>query len=636
MSLATAINFFSSYGTDECFVLKNEGNKFYIIKNYSISQSLCSNYALRDGIYFELLSGNLGDTVNLNQTFVVKIKNPNSIQVSGTYSIRFYNQNDQLLYETFLPSSLNDLEITYQSINQAVSYIVLLAGSKFIYSSEDFKRGYIPLDQNYSAVYYNPFNQVLGETYFFREKFSGLYFSNPSYRQTTFYKSINAINSDIVSITNLGKVLGTNRQETLSDFKFPSQYRFLSEQNKYYLSSYSLLSYLFAKDIFSSLTQNAFSEASFYNSLSKVSNILPYKEYFYNKNTLQYEPLTSEVDVLDILLSIYIAARIPPLLSSSYNIFKNILNTLKSISLSGIFYPKLPIPNTNATLLPDSLFFNTNQNSFTSPTLYSLGTNLFFINILSLDNETIDPWLREIERIFFDENAIAWDVNTKYTTISDPLQAAFIKIYLSIYKDKFNSSYSSLINSLISQADNYLISNFNIVSSITKDGNVLSNKYNPIYELNVNNIYIYTNDIYKNMFISFLLNEDLQKYLTLGVDGMILDSLIYDPSRYKLILPSLRATLTFYNLSLVYTYKAEKNEAYSSVELINHDTRLLGNILMSTINFSEPVKILALLKVNDSPISYVTSLVPSTSHTIQFSSSLLISSNYLIEIYILK
>jgi hypothetical protein len=633
MSLVKAINFFSSYGSDECFILTNKNNKFYLNKNYSINNSLCTS-VLSDGIYFELLSGNLNDTNNLNQTFVIKIKNPNSIQVSNNYSIRIYNSNDQLLYETFLPSNLDGLELSYQSVNQTVSYIALTANSKFIYSTEDLKLGYIPLDQRYTATYYNPLNQVVGETYLFREIFSGLYFSNPNYRQTSIYKSISSIVSNNITLFYLGRGIGSNKLQILTDFKFPSQYRFLPNTNKYYLSGYSILSYLFSTNILSSLNESTFTEFSTYNSLPKAANKLLYKEYYYNENNLQYEPISAEVSILDILLSIYTATKIPYLLTISYNIYSDILIFLKTFSLSsGVFYPKLPIPNTNASLLPDSIIYN--QNTFTLPSIYSLGTNLFFINILDISNENINPWIKEIERVFFDENAVGWDVNTKYSNISDPLQAALIKTYLNIYKNNFDASYLTQINSLISQANNFLISNYYSLSSVSINGDVTSNSYNPIYSLSPNYIRIYTNDIYKNIFISFFLGEDLQKYLTLGVDGTVLDSLTYVPTSYKLILPSLRSTITLYNLSLISSYKTEAIKESNAISLIQHDTRLAGNLLISTIEFSEPVKILAILKIGSSIISYVTSLVPSTTHTVQFSSTAINSSNYSIELYTL-
>lgn len=129
--------------------------RFNVVRNYTYNNINNNNIILKTGIYFELLQGNLHNDNHVTQTFYFKIKNPNLISISsGLYYLNAYSvigNSVSLIYSYLLGNVvLNDTLVSI-SITGKDLLFTLEINSIVLYTSEDFEKNLIPVDQRVLA-----------------------------------------------------------------------------------------------------------------------------------------------------------------------------------------------------------------------------------------------------------------------------------------------------------------------------------------------------------------------------------------------------------------------------------------------------------------------------------------------------
>ncbi len=392
MDKVRTINYFSTFGSNLPYVLKEENNRYVPIRNLNFNP----NFPFLDGAYFELLQGNIANPSGLNQNFVFRLRNPNNLNLSSSYVFRVYNPTtNAIVHETFLPSNFDGMIVSYSSNAQNLVF-TLESSSNVLYSSIDLLNGYIPLDQRFVAVFYDLNNQEIFRSYLFRQLNSLVFFVPKNYRSTQARTIANVfLPVNRVYLFYLSTQLASTGEEITTEFKFPNQYLFVGNNLNYYLSSYSILLLLFLRDFASTFWGSSISATLNYANLDKYLGKLPYKEYLYNKSTLTYERTSNFVDIEEILLALSSTIVSRGLLVSTRQIYDNILDALYNFAYTN-FYPGSPSFSSNV-LIPDFIDSGVEEQ-------YSLATNLLFINLLDKLNINYQNLLQEVNSKFVAQN----------------------------------------------------------------------------------------------------------------------------------------------------------------------------------------------------------------------------------------
>lgn len=616
MNLVDIINFFGTTGSQLPFNLKEEGGKYYLINN---PNNIVNNIPLLDGIYFELIQGTLDNQNGLTQNLVVKLRNPNNIQIASSYVVRLYNaQNGALLFETYVPSSFDGLEVSF-STNVKVPLITIEANGLVLYTSYEYLNGYIPLDQRIYASFRDPNNIEVFRAFFVRKLNNKRYF-------TSIFRSVynKFLNSSIIFFRFLdvylnNTIIGNFNYQIITEFKFPQQYRFISEQEAFSISTYSIMLLAFYKDFVEKLSGFLINEIDF-SQLDKDSRNFPYKKYFYNKNTLSYEKVSSYVDIAELLLAILLGIKVYGMLDSSKQIIDDLVNKLNNFSPI-VYYPDSSVGS--KALIPDIINSDVEEQ-------YSLFTNILFAHILNLLGIDNSPLISEINRVFVNNSQKTTNRSLGSISSFTPIEAAVILKFAPKYLDVNNSYVSSLISSATSQ-----LYSVEYVNSISLNSDVNSDSYNPIYDENLSSaLPFYDKRTYLNLIINMLLDNPINNFISFSSDGAILDSYKYSIYESFYILPSLRANLTYFFLSIENVFEG-KVEEKSEVILIDSVISQAANQLIAELTFNKPVKILAIISNQGTPLAYASSMSESAHHTLTFS-IFSPSSNHVLEIYVLN
>jgi hypothetical protein len=617
MNFVDIISFFGTTGSQLPFNIKEEGSRFYLVNN---PNNTVNNIPLVDGIYFEIVQGTLDNQSGLNQNLVVKLRNPNNIQVASSYVVRLYNsQTGALLRETYVPSSFDGSEITF-STNVNLPLITIEANGLVLYTSYEYLNGYIPLDQRIYASFRDSNNIELFRAFFVRELNNKRYFT--SIFRSVYNKFLNSttVFFRFLDVYQNNAVIGNFNYKTITEFKFPQQYRFLSEQEVFSISAFSVMLLSFYKDFVEKLSGFLIDKVDFYQ-LEKDSRNFPYKKYFYNRNTLSYEKTSPYVDITELLLAILLGVKVYGMLDSSRQIIDDLVDELNNFS-PNVYYPDSSVGA--KALVPDIINSDVEEQ-------YSLATNILFahiLNLLGIDNSLL---INEINRIFVNNNQKTANRSLGSISSFTPIEAAIILKFVPKYLDTNNSYVSSLISSATSQ-----LYDVEYVNSIPLNSDVNSDSYNPIYNENLSSaLPFYDKRTYINLFINSLLNGPINNFLAFSSDGAILDSYKYSVHEGFYILPSLRANLTYFFLSLENILEGKVEEG-SEIILIDSVINQATNFLVAELTFNKPVKILAILSDQGTPLSYVSSMSPSTHHVLTFTLLFGFSPNYILEIYILS
>ncbi len=617
MNIVDIISFFGTTGSQLPFNIKEERNRFYLVNN---PNNTVNNIPLIDGIYFEIVQGTLNNQNGLNQNLVIKLRNPNNIPIASSYVVRLYNsQNGALLAEIYVPTSFDGLEIAF-STNVNLPLITIETDGLVLYTSYEYLNGYIPLDQRIYASFRDSNNIEIFRAFFVRELNNKRYFT--SIFRSAYNKLLNSslILFRFLDVYQNNTVIGNFNYKTITEFKFPQQYRFLPEEEVFSISSFSVILLSFYKDFVEKLSGFLIDKVDFYQ-LEKDSRNFPYKKYFYNRNTLSYEKISPYVDITELLLAILLGIKVYGMLDSSKQIIDDLVNELSTFS-PAIFYPDSTVGA--KALIPDIINSNVEEQ-------YSLATNILFahiLNLLGIDNSSL---LNEINRVFVSNNQKTANRSLGYISSFTPIEASIIWRFAPKYLDTNNSYVSSLISSATSQ-----LYDVEYVNSIPLNSDANSDSYNPIYNENLSSaLPFYDKRTYINLFINSLLNGPINNFLAFSSDGAILDSYKYSVNEGFYILPSLRANLTYFFLSLENILEGKVEEG-SEIILIDSVINQATNFLVVELTFNRPVKILAIISNQGTPLSYVSSMSLSTRHVLTFALPFGFSSNYILEIYTLS
>ncbi|ABJ91452.1 hypothetical protein YS40_058 [Thermus phage phiYS40] len=616
MNLVDIISFFGTTGSQLPFNIKEEEGKYYLINN---PNNKVNNIPLSDGIYFEVIQGTLDNQNGLTQNLVVKLRNPNNIQIASSYVVRLYNaQNGALLFETYVPTSFDGLEVSF-STNVNVPLITIEANGLVLYTSYEYLNGYIPLDQRIYASFRDPNNIEVFRAFFVRKV------NNKRYFTSTFRSVYNKfLNSSAIPFRFLdaylnNTIIGNFNYQIITEFKFPQQYRFISEQESLSISAYSIMLLAFYKDFVEKLSGFLVDEVDF-SQLDKDSRNFPYKKYFYNKNTLSYEKVSSYVDITELLLAILLGIKIYGMLDSSKQIIDNLVNALNTFSPT-VYYPDASVGS--KALIPDIINSNVEEQ-------YSLFTNVLFahiLNLLGIDNSTL---IDEINRVFVNNSKKTENRSLGTINSFTPLEAAVILKFAPQYLDTSNN----YVSSLISSATSHLYS-VEYVNSIALNSDANSDSYNPIYSENLSSaLPFYDKRTYVNLIINSLLDNPINNFRAFSSDEAILDSYKYSIYEGFYILPSLRANLTYFFLSMENAFEGRVEEK-SEVVLIDSVISVGTNQLIVELIFNKPVKILSIISNQGVPTAYASSMSESAHHVLTFS----VINTYLngvLEIYVLS
>lgn len=617
MNLVDIISFFGTTGSQLPFNIKEERNRFYLVNN---PNNTVNNIPLIDGIYFEIVQGTLNNQNGLNQNLVIKLRNPNNLQIASSYAVRLYNsKNGALLAENYVPPSFDGLEIAF-STNVNSPLITIEIDGLVLYTSYEYLNGYIPLDQRIYASFRDSNNIEIFRAFFVRDLNNKRYFT--SIFRSAYNKLLNSslILFRFLDVYQNNTVIGNFNYKTITEFKFPQQYRFLPEEEVFSISSFSVILLSFYKDFVEKLSGFLIDKVDFYQ-LEKDSRNFPYKKYFYNRNTLSYEKTSPYVDITELLLAILLGIKVYGMLDSSKRIIDDLVNELSTFSPT-IFYPDSTVGA--KALIPDIINSNVEEQ-------YSLATNILFahiLNLLGIDNSSL---LNEINRVFVSNNQKTANRSLGYIGSFTPIEAAIIWRFAPKYLDTNNSYVSSLISSATSQ-----LYDVEYVNSIPLNSDANSDSYNPIYNENLSSaLPFYDKRTYINLFINSLLDGPINNFLAFSSDGAILDSYKYSVHEGFYILPSLRANLTYFFLSLENILEGEVEES-SEIILIDSVINQATNFLVAELTFNRPVKILAIISNQGTPLSYVSSMSLSARHVLTFALPFSFSPNYILEIYTLS
>lgn len=617
--LYDVLKFFYSFNSNLPYVLYRANNYYQLIKNPTVPVSI---YPLFDGVYFTLLSGEVENPSGLNQNFAILVKNPNSLAISNSYVLRIYDkETSALLYETTFPSTAHNLLINY-STNRRNVEITIEANRFRLYTSTDYKNGYVPLNQYYQLAYLDSNANEIYRTFLFRNVNSHIYESRVPYR------SVYSFSEGAISDTTNPVVYYFNNIVARAENAYPSEYKFPNEYlifNTYstYISSYSLLlSSVVANSVLKSLVGTSVQLPINLSNLPKNRNLF-YDKYRFDYNSLRYVPTSSRVNIVELLLALYLSMAYYSSIDNTSEI-DSLISTL--LSFTPNYYPD---SSAGLYLIPDELDGN-NEVS------YSLATNLLFVDILAKKGVNISGLLSELDRIFLSRNRKKVSSLLGDITQFAPLEAAILYKFLPKYFS--NNSYAlTLRNAAYSylyqiEAD---ISN-NLVTTLDLVTDVANPRYNPIYQKNFySSLIFYDKRTFYNLFIHNFLGKPIKNFAEFSQDKQfIIDSYERDMDELRFVLPSFRASITYFLLALLDSSFFEKTEVSEFVNLLNYDVKIVDTFVVLNATFSAPVKILALLVGNNFVLSYTYSSTQSYNHTIVLPKGTVNVSNYNVELYV--
>ncbi|MEM3368504.1 MAG: hypothetical protein QXP88_00195 [Thermoproteota archaeon] len=606
--------FSSSILEDYPYSIIPESNNIYrfdVVRNYSYVTPV----SLNTGIYFELLQGNLYNSSVVTQTFSFKLKNPNSISISsGSYYLNVYSivGNSLSLISSHLVGTTvqNDTLVSISVTGQDVLF-TLEINSLVLYTSEDFEKNLIPVDQRILAGVSHLNNTTLSYPVFqdftLTSSFLGIDLSTRTIDSKI--HSINAVGIDniyLYYITSSNTIGALGNNKVITDYKFPRSYSFVAYDIRNKLSIKTILfSYFIYKNFRDIINFDFVIDESFLNSLPKLRNSY-YESYTYNVNN--YLNHTSNVSIKDIVLVLFLIKDIYYLLDlQARTVYDNLLNYLASFT---------PITNTSLQpLLPDYLLSNTEDQ-------YSLSTNLMFLDILRFFNRTseFNTLKNSIESNFLLPSPFLYEIssNSLYvTTTSDPLKLSIIKFFLPVF---FPNQYTAILSDV-----NLNLTNLSVgagTATIVPSYFSITENFNPIFTFNPvpsveiiyktrkTSSYEYI-DFSDNLIIKYIEGSAGILDLFSPKDEIYLGANKFSTTYEHFILPefftSLLNVFFKYRPSLKSLYEnLSGNSVTSSISLINYKVDYIGNNFNVYLELNSPSRIMYVIfdKINTSIVYY--------------------------------
>lgn len=585
--------------------------RFNVVRNYAYTTSI----ALNTGIYFELLQGNLHNSSVVTQTFKFKLKNPNSISISSSlYYLNVYNviENSLSLISSYLIGNnvQHDTTVSLPVTGQNVLFTIE-AGSIVLYTSEDFEKNLIPVDQRIFAEVQHTNNTNLSYLVFqdssLSSSFIGIDFSTRTIDSKLHSANSVAIDNIYLCYINSSNVIGAlGNEKVITDYKFPRSYSFVSYDTRNKLSTKSILFSYFVYSHFKDLIDfNFVINNTFLNNLPKLRNFY-YESYKYNVNT--YSSHSSQVSIKDIVLVLFIIKDLYYLLDSqARTTYDNLLNSLDSFT---------PITNTSLQpLLPDYLLSNTEDQ-------YSLSTNLMFLDILRFFNKIsqFNALKAAIESNFLLPNPFVYEISENYLypfTIYDPLKLSIIKFFLPVF---FPNQYGNILSSVNTHLTGLSIGAGAVTivptfSPITENFNPIFT-FNPvpsteiIYKTRKSTSYEYI-DFADNLIIKYFEGSSNILDLFSPKDKVYLGANKFSTTYENFILPEFFTSL----LNVFFTYRPSIKSLYNSlsgdsasasISLINYKVDYIGNNFNVYLELNNPSRIMYVIfdKINTSIVYY--------------------------------
>ena len=597
--------------------------RFNVVKNYTYP----STVTLNTGIYFEILQGSLHNSTSVTQTFYFKIKNPNLISVaSGTYYLNAYSVsgsgvsliNSHLLGSAIQNDTLVSIPITGQEI-----LFTLEVNSLVLYTSEDFEKNLIPVDQRILAEVQYTNNTNLSypifQDYNLGASFIGIDLSTRTIVSKLHSISNAGIDNIYLYYNNASNIIGAlGNEQVVTDYKFPRSYSFVNYNIRNKLSTKTILFSYFVYKNFKNIIDFSFViNESFLNSLPKLRNIY-YESYRYNANA--YSSHTANASIKDIVLVLFLVKDIYYLLDlQAKTVYDNLLNYLSSFS---------PITNTSLQpLLPDYLLNNTEDQ-------YSLSTNLMFLDILRFFNRVseFNAVKSAIEANFLQPSPFKYEIytNSLYPdTENDPLKLSIIKFFLPVF---FPNQYGTVLSDVNTKltALSAGAGTVTIVPSflpITETFNPFFT-FNPVpssellYKTVKSSTYNYI-DFSDNLVIKYLEGNSEILDLFSPLDEVYLGANKFSTNYEHFILPEFFTSL----LNVFFKYRPSIQSLYNyfpgttstpSISLINYKVDYIGNNYNVYLELNSPSRIMYVIfdKVNTSIVYYY--YISTTTSSIHF------------------
>ena len=597
--------------------------RFHIIKNYAYS----SNVVLNTGIYFEILQGSLHNSTSVTQTFYFRIKNPNLISVaSGPYYLNAYsvsNNNISLITSHLLGTTIQDNALVSIPVTGQEILFALEINSLVLYTSEDFEKNLIPIDQRILAEvrYVNNINlsYPIFKDYNLGASFIGIDLSTRNILSRVHSISNVGIDNIFLYFNNINNTIGAlGNNKVVTDYKFPRSYSFVAYAIRNKLSTKTILfSYFVYKKFKNIIDFNFTINESFLNSLPKLRNIY-YESYRYNINS--YLNHTPNASIKDIVLILFLVKDIYYLLDlQAKTVYDNLLNYLSSFS---------PITNTLLQpLLPDYLLSNTEDQ-------YSLSTNLMFLDILRFFNRVseFNALKSAIETNFLQPSPFKYEIyaNSLYPdTKDDPLKLSIIKFLLPAF---FPNQYGTILSDVSTKLTSLSVGagTVTIVPSflpITETFNPFFT-FNPVpssellYKTFKSNNYNYI-DFSDNLLIKYLEGSSGILDLYSPLNEVYLGANKFSTTYEHFILPEFFTSL----LNVFFKYRPSLQSLYNyfpgttsntGISLINYRVDYIGNNFNVYLELNNPSRIMYVIfdKVNTSIVYYY--YVSTTSSSIHF------------------
>lgn len=589
--------------------------RFNVVRNYTYNNINNNNIILKTGIYFELLQGNLHNDNHVTQTFYFKIKNPNLISISsGLYYLNAYSvigNSVSLIYSYLLGNVvLNDTLVSI-SITGKDLLFTLEINSIVLYTSEDFEKNLIPVDQRVLAEVQYVNNTNLSYPIFQSSNIISSFLGVDLSTRTIDAKLHSVNNVGIGNIflyyINTNNTIGAlGNDKVITDYKFPRSYSFVNYDIRNKLSIKSILfSYFIYKNFKDIIDFDFVVDDSFLNSLPKLRNLY-YESYKYNVNT--YSNHSSNVSIKDIVLILFLVKDFYYLLDlQAKTVYDSLVNYLSSFS---------PITNVSLQpLLPDYLLNNTEDQ-------YSLSTNLMFLDILRFFNRVsqFNSLKSSIESNFLIPSPFNYEIsiNSLYPkTINDPLKLSIIKFFLPIF---FPNQYGNILSDVNAKINNLSVGAGTVTivpsySSITETFNPFFT-FNPvssselIYKTIKDSSYEYIN-FSDNLIIKYLEGSAEILDLFSPKDEVYLGANKFSINYEHFILPEFFTSL----LNVFFKYRPSLKSLYdnlsgntgtSSINLINYKVDYIGNNFNVYLELNSPSRIMYVIfdKINTSIVYY--------------------------------
>lgn len=613
MNFINILKYFSSKsneGYPYSVVPTTSTNVYDVIRNYSVNTSV----SLSAGIYFEIVSGNLVNSSTTSQLFLIKIKNPNNINISSsTIFLRIYSKLGSTL--TLLSSISIGTIPTHDSIisimETAQNFVITLeTSSDVLYSSEDYINNYLPVNQNIKVHVINTNSTIFDYFIFYKEPIHGSFLGVDLNTRTTtailHSTYANVVDQIYIYENNLTNVIGTFANENVvTDYKFPRTYLLVPYNERNRISTTSLLFSYFIKDIYSDVTNfNYVVDTTFLNNLAKVRGFL-YNSYYYNVTS--YSIYDNFASLKNILLILFLIKERYNSLSSIYqSYYDSILTSIKNF---------IPLTYTALSpLIPDYL-------NATTEDQYSLSTNLLLLDLyrfFSLNAE-YNALKTKIQTEFLNSSIYEIiNVNSVHPiTEDDPLSLYIIKFLLPVH-------FSGMYSSIISDVDNKLLNlsvAANIVTIVTSS--TIGEDFNPIYTFNpvISSEILYKTkfsatyslvDFSSNLIIKYLQGNNNIVNLYSVQNNVYLAGNKFSISNNHFILPNFFSSLLNeyfkYSPSILslYSYANVDTTPPTSITVVNYRINQIGTQLEISIELNSAARIMFIVfdKLNPALVYY--------------------------------